>query len=209
MSFKGEGRDNKVYAIIAIFIIVVIILGFFFSSNQIIKAYIEDDNLGENWSEDLNERTSGSSSFGLEKWSSFTYRNNNLSYPAYISVSTFKTLFMMSEEDLLKETITTIINALRDGLQIDEDTKIQGERTIKNGHETKYIIFDGNDTSKEPIEKIKIIGETWSCDDSGTSIICIGFAQITDNLHNSTITNFNYWQNITSKDGLIYNIKCH
>ena len=38
MAFKGESTDNKIYAVIAIFIIVVIVLAIFFSSNQLTEA---------------------------------------------------------------------------------------------------------------------------------------------------------------------------
>jgi hypothetical protein len=85
-----------------------------------------------------------------------------------------------------------------------------------------YTIYEGNDTSKDPYEKIKIIGESWSCGTSGTSIIIIGVAQISDNLNNNTEINTTHWAKIVKdeegtfgleefigEDGLIYNIICH
>ena len=105
---------------------------------------------------------------------------------------------------------------------MDKTTEISGERMLKNEHNTMYIVFDGNDTSKNPSEKIKIIVEVWRCKTSGTSVICIGFAQITDNLHGNSELNIDHWKKIVrdgvgtfgtgdflGEDGLIYNVFCH
>jgi len=210
VAFKGGRRENRIYIIIAIVIIAVIILTVFFSTNKLTKAFIEDSTLGESWSEDINERKEESQLLGLENWASFTYKNNNDSYPAYVTVTSLKLLFMMNEDDLLDKTEVTINQASNQGIYIDLDTRITGKRDIKNGHKTTYIIYDGNDTFKEPYEMIKIIGEAWNCGSSGTSIICIGVAQITDNSNNNPEVNTNYWEKIISnQDGLIFNVKCH
>lgn len=218
MAFKGGSRDNKIYAVIAIFIIVVIVLAVLFSANELNEAKIEDFILGDVWSEDISERDNGSRLLGLEKWISYTYRNNDSIFPAYVTVTSIKTLFMMSEDELRDQTLDTIQKASEQGIVIDEDTKITGERTLDNEHKTMYIIYNGNDTSKEPYEEIKIIGETWNCGTSGTSIICIGFAQITNNSQ----TNTTHWAKIIrdkegtfglgdfqGTDGLLFNVKCH
>jgi hypothetical protein len=218
VAFKGGSRDNKIYAVIAIFIIVVIIFAVLFSTNELNEAKIEDFILGDVWSEDISERDSGSRLLGLEKWISYTYRNNDSIFPAYVTVTSIKTLFMMSEDELRDQTLDTIQKAPEQGIVIYEDTKITGERTLDNEHKTMYIIYNGNDTSKEPYEEIKIIGETWNCGTSGTSIICIGFAQITNN----SKTNTTHWVKIIrdkegtfglgdfqGNDGLLFNVKCH
>jgi len=208
--FKGDERENRLYIVIAIIIIVVIILTVFFNTNKLGKAYIEDYVLGNTWIENIAEREEGSQLFGLENWASFTYENNDDSYPAYVTITSIKLLFMMNEDDLLEKTEDTIKKASGQGILIDEDTRIISNREIKNGHKTTYIIYNGNDTSKEPFEKIKIIGETWNCGNSGTSIICIGFAQITDNANNNSDDNTIYWEKIIdSQYGLLYNVKCH
>jgi len=158
--------------------------------------------------------------FGLnkEKW----YKNNNINFPAYITVTSIKTIFMMSEDDLKVQTLDTIKEASNRGIVIDEASMYTGIRTLNNGHKTTYVIYDGNDTSKEPNEIIKIIGESWNCGTSGTSIICIGLAQLTDNAHNKSELNITYWAKIIKdnegtfgleeykgEDGLIFNVKCH
>lgn len=217
MAFKGGSRENKIYAVIAIFIIVVIIIAVIFSTNQLTEAYINNHILGDAWSEDLGERDGDSQLCGLEKWASYTYRNNDSSFPAYITVTSIKTLFMMSEDELRDQTSDTIKQASEQGIVIDEDTMITGVRALDNGHKTTYIIYDGNDTSDEPYERIKIIGESWNCGTSGTSVICIGFAQVT----NASETNMAHWAKIIKDkegtfgldlkgdDGLIFNVKCH
>jgi hypothetical protein len=140
-------------------------------------------------------------------------------YPAYLTVTTFKTLMMMNEKELRDKTTYTIEKALQQGIIIDDDSEINGERVLVNKHKTTYIIYEGNDTTKSPTEKIKIIGEVWNCETSGTSIICIGVAQITDYAHNNSMVNTTQWAKIIrdkdglrgfiGEDGLIYNVVCH
>jgi hypothetical protein len=82
-----------------------------------------------------------------------------------------------------------------------------------------FVVFYGNDTSKNPTEQIRIIGETWNCVVSGSSIICLGFAQITDNSDTGSEPDYSYWEHIIgdkigffgvqNEKGLIYNVKCH
>lgn len=221
MTLTDEKKDNRIYLAVAIFIIVVIILTIFFSTNKLVSAKIEDDILGSTWIEDIGERDFGSGFLGIEKWASFTYKNNNVTYPAYVTVTTFKTLFMMNEEDLKNKMEETIIGSSKQGVSVDLETKITGERTLNNGHKTLYSIYDGNYSSNQENEKIKIIGETWNCGTSGTSIICIGYAQVTDKAHNNSEIDITYWIKILKDkdgtfgsdykglDGLLFNVKCH
>lgn len=210
MVFKGGERENRLYIIIAIIITIVIILTVFFSTNTLTKAIIEDNILGVSWFEDIEERREESNLLGLENWASFTYKNNDDSYPAYVTVTSIKLLLMMNEDDLIIKTEDTINKASGQSIFIDINNRFIGKREISKGHKTTYIIYNGNDTSKKPFEKIKIIGETWNCGNSGTSIICIGFAQITDNANNNSEINTIYWDKIIGNlNGLIFNVKCH
>lgn len=215
MAIKKGFSDSKIYAIIAILIIIIIVITVFFSSNQLNEAIIQDQILGIDWSEDISESEGGSNHFGLEKWITYTYRNNEFVYPAYVTLTSLKTLFMMSEDELNDKTLETIIKASDYGIFINESSKISGVRALKNGHKTRYSIYSGNNTSGE---MIKIIGESWNCGISGTSVICIGVAQVTNNSE----INENFWKRIIrdkigtfgtddyeNEDGLIYNIKCH
>ena len=221
MSFSDESKDNKIYFAVAIFIIIVVVLTIFLSSNQLISAKINDTVLNNSWIEDISERDSGSGFLGLEKWASFTYKNNDESYPAYITVTTFKTIFLMNEQTLKNKMEETIKESFGPDVSIDLESKTTGERTLGNGHSTLYSIYDGNYSFNENNEKIKIIGETWNCGVSGTSIICIGYAQITDNTNNNSEPSLNNWikilkdidgtfgEDFKGVGGLIYNTKCH
>ena len=227
MSEDSGGRENRLYVAVTIIIAIVIILTVFFSANSLNVAYIDGDILTNNkWFEDINERDSQERLFGLEKQASFTYKIEG-NYPAYLTVTSIKTLFMMGEDDLLEKIIETINNeAINLGLVLDNNASFIGQRALNNSHKTRYVIFDGVDNSTNISETIKIIGETWNCGTKGTSIICIGFAQITDLLHNNSNENLANWAAIlkdddgtfTSEygssafqgyDGLIYNVKCH
>lgn len=219
MTDKGGVGERRVYVVVAFFILIVVVFAVVFGSSQFTPAYIPDDFLGGIWVESLADRDSGSQLFGLERWCSLTYKIDG-SYPAYLTVTTFKTLVMMNKNELRDKTMATIEKALQQGIAIDNSTEVTGERVLKSNHRTMYIIYDGNDTSKDPSEKIKIIGEVWNCGTSGTSIICIGVAQVTDNAHNNSEVNNTYWNKIVrdengfidgfvGEDGLIYNVRCH
>ena len=218
---KGDARETKMYVVVAIFIIIVIVFAVVFSNNEFTSAYVPDDSLGYEWNEDLVKRDGGSQFFGLEKFGSLTYKIDG-NYPAYLMVITIKTLVLMSENELRDKTMELIGQAFEDGITVDEDTEISGERVLKNEHNTMYVIYDGNDTSENPPEKIKIIGEIWNCRLSGTSVICIGVAQITDNSHNNSEINAIHWEKIVKDklgtfgtggfqgtDGLLYTVICH
>ena len=101
----------------------------------------------------------------------------------------------------------------------------KSSRVLDNGHKTIYVTYNGTIISNNYSEQIVIIGETWNCARSGTSIICIGFAQITDNSNNlgynytalakvlgdkegTFVQRFNSYDFIKD-DGLIFNVKCH
>jgi len=221
-----ERRDKRFYGIIAIVIIILIILTVIFSSNKITKAIIDDSVLNNGWSEDISERFYAERLFGLEKQASFTYKINNDTYPAYVSVTTIKTLFMMDESDLLDQTIKTIKMETNNlGINLNSTSKISGNRVLNNEHTTNYVIYNGTDNSKNLSEEIKIIGEAWNCALSGTSIICIGFAQVTDNSDGNAVEFLDNWARIIKdktdtfaniynsntfigSNGLIFNVIC-
>jgi len=109
----------------------------------------------------------------------------------------------------------TIEETFLNNIQLNEN--ISGERTLQNNHKTMYILYDGIDTKKD--ENVKIIGEVWNCATSGTSVICIGVAYVT-NKEISDVENTENWQKIVmdpsgtidgfiGEEGLIYNIHCH
>jgi len=216
-------KDYKIYGLLAIIIVIVIIVTILFSGNKLTEAYIDDNFLVKHgWSEDINDRFYEERLFGLEKQASFNYRIDG-DYPSFLTVTSIKTLFMMSEEELLKKTTETIKSESNNlNLILDDNSTISGQRLLDNTHNSLYIIYNGTDNSISPPEKIKIIGETWNCAVSGTSIICIGFSQVSNNSETSLVNWANIIKNIKGNfvkiynssdflgtDGLISNVKCH
>jgi hypothetical protein len=221
VTFKGSIRENRAYIIIAIVVVIVIVLTVLFTTNNLFLSFIAKNNLGS-WSEDIGERAYSSQLLGFEQWGGYTYRNNNDYYPAYVTVTSLKTLFMLNENDLFKKTVETISKeAINNKILIDLNTSITGIRTNNLGHKTKYIIYNGTDTNLEPFEQIKIIGESWNCAPSGSSIVCIGYAQITNSSIDPKEVNTIFWSKIISdpfgsinsifieENGLIFNVICH
>jgi len=218
---KGDAGESRIiYIIVAFIIVIIVVFAVILSTRQLTPAYVPDDVLiNDGWAENLTSRDEGSHLLGLEKWCSLTYDVEGR-YPAYLTVTTYKTLLMMDENELMDKTTETIKKALQHGIAIDNSSESTKERVLKNEHKTTYIIYSGNDTTKDPHEKIKIIGEAWNCGTSGTSIICIGLAQITDYAHNNPNENTTQWEKIVrdrngmiddfaGEDGLIYNVICH
>lgn len=233
MSLRNVLGGNRAYIVVAFFIIIVIILTVLFSGRDLFPAYVPYAVYDEDgWDEIRSEWTHGSELFGLESWNSYNYRNNDSRYPAYLTVTTMKTFFMMNEKELKEKTKETIITeASNQNISIDRKTEISGERRLKNGHSTMYIEYNATLFLSENItERVKFIGETWNCDKSSTSVICIGYAQVTNNSKNDSEQNLKYWAKIVADpagsfskkykntdffeifvnpDGLIFNIKCH
>ncbi|HEB37440.1 MAG TPA: hypothetical protein ENI14_02115 [Thermoplasmatales archaeon] len=170
-------------------------------------AYIPDNLLTNGWHENVEKEESGSSYFGLEKWNILVYENGDVSA---LTITTIKTLIMMDKEELLKKIDSDIRNTCGDyGITIEGQSKVSGSRMLVNGHESRYVIYNGTKNS----EDYKIIGEVWSCSYSGISVMCIGMAKISD------IKGLESWREIAGDpygsiegikgEGLIYNINCH
>ena len=219
---KGErsGRDTKIYVAIAVFVIIIVFIAVVFSNVSFKPAYIGDEFLVGGWLESPVKRERGEGLLGLEKWSSYTYEIDDV-YPASVTVTTIKTIIMMNEDELREKTLEAINNAEEQGILIENDSVVSW-RVLKNGHKTTYMLYNGTNTSFDPPEKIKVIGEVWNCGISGTSIIVIGIAQITDYANGKTEVDTSNWEKIVSDkegtfgisgykntDGLIYNIICH
>jgi hypothetical protein len=177
-------------------------------------AYVKEPAVSDGWYENTALRNTGTQFLGLEKWCSSTYEING-KYPASLTVTTLKTLVLTDEGEIQKKMRQTIEETFLNSIQLNEN--ISGERTLQNSHKTMYILYDGIDTKKD--ENVKIIGEVWNCATSGTSVICIGVAYVT-NKEISDVENTENWQKIVmdssgtidgfiGEEGLIDNIHCH
>ena len=133
---------------------------------------------------------------------------------------------MLSESDLLDKTIETIEQAMQeDDIVLSDSYEVSGYRVLVNEHKSLYTIYNGTFTKNNVTEKVMVIGENWNCGISGTSVICIGFAQISNNSDGKP-ENLSYWATLVKDemgtfygnygsldfigvDGLIYNVGCH
>lgn len=228
MVFKREKTGNAFYIVIAIFVIIVILFTVLFSTNSLFNAYVDDRFLVNGWFES-GERNYNEQLFGLEKQFTFKYIINNSKkiFNAFLTVTSIKTIFMINEQELLDKTIQTITNAaVTRNININNSSQFIGSRFLKNDHNTYFIVLNGTKIIDGFVEKIKIIGETWNCAYSGSSIICIGVAQTTDVKNGNYSENFTHWVKIigdekgifneiynsnsfVDSDGLIFNVKCH
>ena len=209
MVWTSDHGGTRWYAVLAVFVLVVVMVATLFSGRQLTAAYVADDVLVGGWGENLLERVAETRLFGLEQWVSFTYEIDD-SYPASLTVTTMTTPVMMNEQELRNQMINTIQQQAEKGIIIDQASEETGERLLNNSHQTIYVRYCGNDTSTTPAEEIKIIGEAWNCGISGTSVLCIGVAQVSDFAHSVTAKNTERWETIVGdKNGLIFNVICH
>jgi hypothetical protein len=153
---------------------------------------------------------------GLEKWCNSVYEIKG-KYPASLTVTTIKSLLLSDEKEINTKIQETIKENFKDTVYLNESSKITGERILNNSHKTKYTIYEGFNVQNQ--NKLKIISEVWNCGESGSSIICIGIAYIS-NEGNPFSYNTENWrkiindpsgsiESISGENGLIYNIKCH
>lgn len=208
----GEIKKQILISIVIIFIFFTALSG----CVNIKCAYIPDEILSDGWYENLSLRNTGLHFLGLEKWCSSIYELKG-KYPASLTITTIKSLLLADEEEINQKTQEIIEKNFIDNIQLNESTKITGERTLFNSHKTKYIVYEGLDIIKK--NKIKIIGEVWNCGISGSSVICIGLAYISND-ENPNIENIDIWEKMVAdhigsienhigQNGLIYNVICH
>ena len=93
---KVNKRESLSYIAISFFIIFVVVFALIFSNNQLMLAYIHHDILKNNWHEDIGERETSSKLFGLEKFSSLTYKSEG-DYPSMVTITTVKNLLMIKD----------------------------------------------------------------------------------------------------------------
>jgi hypothetical protein len=177
-------------------------------------AYIDESILTDGWYENTALRNTGTHFLGLEKWCSLSYEVKG-NYPATVTVSSIKSLVLTDKEVIETQVKNTIENTFVDAVKLEYN--MSGKRTVHTTHQTLYVIYDGIDTST--LNHIKIIGEVWNCASSGTSIICIGIAYIT-NVDIGNNINTTQWEriigdeygsisNVIGNYSLINHVRCH
>lgn len=221
MNIEDDSKILLKFGIISILIFLIIISLLILNNNQINTAYIHQEYLDNEWFENLEYRNIETQFFGLEKWISIRYELKS-NYTNYLILTTIKTIVLFDEKELSNRIEDIIDSMLDKGTLLDENSKISGERFLKNGHKSIYNIFEGVNTLERPNEKVRIIAEIWNCGFECKTIICLGYSQITDALHNNMSINSENWEKIVGDkkgtfgdgyyirdDGLIYNVICH
>lgn len=221
MNIEDDSKIILKFGIFSILIFIIILLFIFFNNCDTNIAYINPNYFYDEWFENLEYRTIDNRLFGLENWISIRYEINS-NYTTYLTITTIKTLVLLDENELSNNIEDIIDSMLDNGIILDKNSKIKGERFLRNGHKSIYYIFDGLNNKIKPNEKVKIIVEIWNCGIECKTIISLGYSQITDNYHNNSNSNSVYWKKIVGDkvgtfgedeyirdDGLIYNIICH
>jgi len=190
---------SRLFALL--FMTIIVCLSSLSGCLEIREAYIEDVYLS-NWKLIATNETS--ELFGLGKWITKEYAYKDNDFPAFLCITTIKTLLLMSENDLKKIAFEDLLKDLeKQGIIVDGNSIEEGSRKMGLGHITNYIVCNGS-ISKEfeklnllsekiklffnlkdrtiefkANESVKILAEVWNCKESGVSVICLGIAQIT------------------------------
>ncbi|MCX6665329.1 MAG: hypothetical protein NT038_04625 [Euryarchaeota archaeon] len=211
-------RQCIVPVVLGPFVVIILVL----SSGcvSLTNAYVSDKVLTDGWYEDIANRDGGTQFLGFERWVSSRYATNDTEYPAFLVVMTMKTLVVLNDEEL-EAKIRDIFNVtIPQTILINDSTKQTGGRYILRAHQTMYTVYDGVDIQGNISKNVKIIGEAWNCQTSGTSIFCIGVACVTNMVENNSVEQTKNWEKIVMDDigsveiytgatGLIANVICH
>ena len=172
------------------------------------EAYVPRDLLTDGWYEDFEDEEKGSGLLGMEKWSTKVYRKGDT---AYLSVTSLRFIILHDKEKLLEKVDADILNqAVKYGINMNYSSRINGKRETCEGHETVFVVYTGEKDGHE----YRFIGEVWSCSKSGISVICMGYADV------SEIDGIRGWkemvedpegtiEGLKGENGLIYNVVCH
>ncbi len=204
------------YALRPLIVLGCFILAILFCSGcvQLTKSYVPDQFLVGGWYENTARYTTGLQLFGFEKWMSITYEIPGR-FPALLTITTIKTLLLSNEEQLFIKTKQTIQNTFNQTVLLLNQT--EGRRINSNNHHTYYVLYSG--VLLKNNESVRIIGEVWNCGVTGSSVVCVGIAYITNSRY-SNQQNLGQWQTLvsdpqgtiegfTGSTGLLYNICCH
>ncbi|MEF8848736.1 MAG: hypothetical protein V5A68_06340 [Candidatus Thermoplasmatota archaeon] len=206
--------------LIAILIVVVLGFSIFLPGKKIKPAYIKDSIL-DDWTENIEKRVSKTKYFGLEEKVTYVYQKDGFTdYPAELTITTYRSILMINEEELKSRTIDMIKNLKKEEITVNEDSLVKGKRKLKNGHESFFLTYNGSKNNSG--KKVKIIGEVWNCGVSHESVICLGITYLPENYTADMVNKyFQNWvkivadekgtinKNYKNKDGLIYNVVCH
>ncbi|MEM0467515.1 MAG: hypothetical protein QXX20_08015 [Candidatus Thermoplasmatota archaeon] len=181
---------------------------------QRVRSYIPNQFLVDGWYENTGLQNTGLQLFGFEQWVSVTYEVHGR-FPALLTITTVKTLLLANEEQLFIKTKQNLEQTFTCAIRILNQT--EGQRFNAQAHHTYFVVYTGIHLKTN--ESVRIIGEVWNCGVTGSSIICVGIAHLT-NANYPQQQNLDQWQMLVAdpqgtidgfngSTGLIYNVCCH
>ena len=209
----GALKDKKFFLSISIFILCIVVVCLS-GCVQVSQSYIPSRALPPGWYQNLSLRNTGTTFLGLEQWIGVTYEISG-DYPASITITTVKTIILADEQNLLLKTREVIESTFLDTILFN--SSFEGERMNSMNHQTRFVIYNGYDMVKH--QDVRVIGEVWNCDDTGSSVICIGVAYVSSPV-SSLISYKQHWYDMVmdpvqsiehygSEPGIIYSVRCH
>lgn len=214
-------RDKKRFTLaVCSLLLLVPILLFASGCLSVTGAYVPESLLTDGWHENVLLRQRSSEFFGLEQTLTVTYKVQG-QYPASLTVTTLKKMVLIDEEELPKKILDTVTTTVPERIILDVNPTFSGER-ISNvtRHRNLFFVFEGVDVQDVPSEHVYVIGEAWNCPQSGTSILCVGIAYVTNTVNNTAIWDTTHWRTIVMDPrgiidglegvtGLIDHVICH
>lgn len=153
----------------------------------------------------------------------------NGGYTASLLVTTLKLFPSPSEgqlRDLLREQVRQ--RAEDQGIELQGEPT-EGQRTLQDGHRTLFFVYTGKIRAAGEVfttvdATAKILGEVWTCPESGTSVASVALAQVSSvrslgGIPVATNTDTTNWREVAADpagtiegqrgaDGLVYNVRC-
>ncbi|HVL47936.1 MAG TPA: hypothetical protein VM889_05225 [Candidatus Thermoplasmatota archaeon] len=129
-----------------------------------------------------------SEAFGLAARQSLVYVDEGRSprgYPGQILLLTLKGLLTPSDESIKDQVRTQVLEgAAAAGIAVGAQSR-EGRRALASGATSTFFTYDGVvrggggvfTTSKA---EVKILGEVWHCRQTGTSVLAVALAQVSD-----------------------------
>lgn len=144
---------------------------------------------GNGWERDAahSDAAPQAESLGLAQRQTLAYlddgKGGNGGYPASLALTTLK-LFPAPGESQLRDIVQQQVRQRSEeqGIALGNQA-LQGSRTLADGHTTLFFVFTGTVTGRGALftttnATAKILGEVWSCPESGTSVAAVGLAQV-------------------------------
>lgn len=209
---------------IALLLAVCVLAGCFGSSEAVVPAEF----LVEGW-EQVDSGGGGSWLGEGARWTYVTYAvdpddSAEGPYPAYLSVLSIDTPKRLDREEV-RENLDQQVreDAEEQNVDIDEDSRRNGERNLKSGVRTIWFTYEaeieGGASLFESGHDAKVVGEVWWDERERITVVAVGLAQVEGSDLLRSYDNDEHWVRIIEdpaggiesaaqgENGLIYNVR--